>query len=304
MIRRLAICVVLALLAGMPALSAELFYMDHDAFTGKYIGPTGPLVISGDIARGDYERLLFKIADDENRFLSQNKIIVASTAGDVSEALKIAKLVKALHSEVSVGPLTGKCAGACFLIYAAADQRATDGEQLIGISGLDHADPTGGRRPWRRQCANFCAKTKCRIIWPKHCFSMRRAMCIGYPIRTKRISNLERRRFLDTSPPTAPGMTNWSERRPWGSGRSRTCSRCGHAALGSRRPTHARLSPPHAERGTAINLATLHFDQWEPSAFGDIFISGLGTSTLDQQSNAVASLIESWHFVCRAQEKQ
>ncbi|MGO9993096.1 MAG: hypothetical protein ACLPTF_11375 [Steroidobacteraceae bacterium] len=106
--------------------------------------PTGPLVISGDIARGDYERLLSKIADDENRFLSQNKIIVASTAGDVSEALKIAKLIKALHSEVSVGPLTGKCVGACFLIYAAADQRATDGEQIIGISGLDHADPTGG----------------------------------------------------------------------------------------------------------------------------------------------------------------
>jgi len=42
--------------------------------------PTGPLVISGDIARGDYERLLSKIADDENRILSQNKIIVASTA--------------------------------------------------------------------------------------------------------------------------------------------------------------------------------------------------------------------------------
>src|SRR5450631_1585512 len=147
MIRRLVLRIVLALSVSMPAVSAELFYMDHDAFTGKYIGPTGPLVISGDIARGDYERLLAKIEDDEDRFLSQNKIIVASTAGDMSEAMKIAKLVKALHSEVSVRPLTGNCVGACFVIYAAADQRGTDGEHLIGISGLEYEGPLSRMPP-------------------------------------------------------------------------------------------------------------------------------------------------------------
>jgi hypothetical protein len=102
----------------------SFFYVDHDTFTGKYIGPTGPLLNSGDIARGDYVRLLAKIEDDEDRFLSQNKIIVALTAGGMSEAMKIAKLVKALHSEVGVRPLTGNCVGACFLIYVAASERS------------------------------------------------------------------------------------------------------------------------------------------------------------------------------------
>jgi len=36
-------------------------------------------------------------------------------------------------SEVTVGPLTGRCSGACFLIFAAASQRATDGDGLIGV---------------------------------------------------------------------------------------------------------------------------------------------------------------------------
>jgi hypothetical protein len=140
MIQRFAIPLVLILVVGAPARSAELFYMDHDAFTGKYIGPVGPLVLSGDITVGDYDRLLSKISDDENRFLSLNKIILASSDGDVGEAMKIANLVKALRSEVSVGPLTGKCAGACFLIYAAAGQRVTDGELLIGITRPEGAE--------------------------------------------------------------------------------------------------------------------------------------------------------------------
>jgi hypothetical protein len=134
MIQRFAIHLFLMLVAGAPVQSAELFYMDHDAYTGKYIGPVGPLVLSGDIIRGDYDRLLSKISEDKNRFLLLNKIVLASSDGDVREAMKIADLVKALRSEVSVGPLTGKCVGACFLIYAAAGQRVTDGELLIGIT--------------------------------------------------------------------------------------------------------------------------------------------------------------------------
>ncbi len=123
--------------------------MDHDLLTGKYVGPVGPLVISGQIDPGDYERLVSKILDDENRFLSQNKIIVASTGGDVGEAIKIALFVRALYSEVTVGPQTGPCIAACFLIYAAADRRATDGERLLGlhrpalIEGLSNSLPPG-----------------------------------------------------------------------------------------------------------------------------------------------------------------
>jgi hypothetical protein len=120
------------ILAG-PTRGAELFYMDHDLLTGKFVGPVGPLVISGDIEPGDYERLLGKIHADDARFLSQNKVIVASNGGDVREAIKIGLLLQSLYSEVTVGPQTGACIGACFLIFAAADQRATDGEHLIGL---------------------------------------------------------------------------------------------------------------------------------------------------------------------------
>jgi hypothetical protein len=131
---RIALCQVALLLLSAPSLGAELFYMDHDPYTDKYVGPVGPLVISGEIVAGDYDRLLSKILADPNRFLTDNKIILASDGGDVAEALKIAKLVKSLFSEVIVGPLTGRCASACFFIYAAAGQRETDGERLIGIN--------------------------------------------------------------------------------------------------------------------------------------------------------------------------
>jgi hypothetical protein len=130
---RIAICQV-ALLLAAPSLGAELFYMDHDPYTNQYVGPVGPLVISGEIVPGDYDHLLSKIRDDPGRFLAENKIILASDGGDVAEALKIATLVKSLFSEVIVGPLTGRCASACFFIYAAANQRETDGERLIGIN--------------------------------------------------------------------------------------------------------------------------------------------------------------------------
>jgi hypothetical protein len=119
---------------SVPAFCAELFYMDHDPYTDRFVGPIGPLVFSGEIIPGDYDALLSKIMADPNRFLEQNKLILASDGGDVAEAMKIAKLVKSLYTAVIVGPLTGRCVSACFLIYAAASQREADGERLIGIN--------------------------------------------------------------------------------------------------------------------------------------------------------------------------
>ena len=131
---RLALVVTIFLLGGAFARSAELYYLDRDAFNNAYVGPVGPLVISGEITPGDYDRLLAKIAEDDKRFLAQNKLILASNEGDAAEAMKIARLVKALYTQVVVGPLTGRCAGACFLIYAAAVERGTDGENLLGLA--------------------------------------------------------------------------------------------------------------------------------------------------------------------------
>ena len=122
-----------ALLLIAPAPGADLFYMDHDPLSKEYVGPVGPLVLSGDIEPGDYDQLLARIAADTNRFLAQNKLIIGSDGGDVPETLRIANLVKSLDTEVLVGPLTGRCIGACFLIYAAAAQRGTDGPHLVGV---------------------------------------------------------------------------------------------------------------------------------------------------------------------------
>jgi hypothetical protein len=136
--RRIAALLLAACLA-MPLCAAEIFYMDHDLLTGKYVGDIGPLVLSGEIVPGDYDRLLAKIALDPGRYLEQNKLIVASPDGDVPESLRVARLVKALLSEVTVDPQTGPCVGACFLIYAAASERASDGPSLIGVRRLPGA---------------------------------------------------------------------------------------------------------------------------------------------------------------------
>jgi hypothetical protein len=132
--RWIAVCKVALILVTTPCFGAEVFYMDHDPYSGAYVGAVGPLVISGEIVAGDYDRVLSKILEDQNRFLAQNKIILASDGGDVAEALRIAKLVKSLFAGIIVGPLTGRCVSACFFIYAAAGQREVDGERLIGIN--------------------------------------------------------------------------------------------------------------------------------------------------------------------------
>jgi hypothetical protein len=145
--RWIAFCKVALLLVNVPCVGAEIFYMDHDPFTGQYVGPTGPLVFSGEIAPGDYDRLLARILEDQTRFLAQNKIILASDGGDVSEALRIGKLIKSLFAGVIVGPLTGRCVSACFFIYAAAGQREADGERLIGINRPYIADSEAQSAP-------------------------------------------------------------------------------------------------------------------------------------------------------------
>jgi hypothetical protein len=131
---RIALCQVALLMLSMPAPGAELFYMDHDPVTGEYVGAVGPLVMSGEIIPGDYDRLLSKILDDPSRFLAQNKLILASDGGDMSEAIKIATLIRSLFAAVTVGPLTGRCVSACFFIYASAAQREADGARLVGIN--------------------------------------------------------------------------------------------------------------------------------------------------------------------------
>jgi hypothetical protein len=131
---RLAIGIIALAGAVRFAPAAEIFYLDHDVMTHEYTGPVGPLVFSGEIVVGDYDRLVARVAENRAQFLATGKILLAGDAGDLGEAIKIATLVKSLSAEVVVGPVTGRCSGACFMIYAAAEQRFTDGRGLLGVS--------------------------------------------------------------------------------------------------------------------------------------------------------------------------
>jgi hypothetical protein len=94
-------------------------------------GPYATLVLRGEIKPGDYDRL-FEYAAKNNVDLHAIPITLASPGGDVSEALKIGQLFKSIYANVAVGPVTGQCASACFILYASAVQRSSAPE-LVGI---------------------------------------------------------------------------------------------------------------------------------------------------------------------------
>jgi len=97
----------------------------------KEAGAYPTLVLSGEILTGDYERLL-GYAIENNLDLHAMSITLATPGGDISEALKIGQLLKSIYATVDVGPVTGPCASACFILYASAVNRsATAG--TVGI---------------------------------------------------------------------------------------------------------------------------------------------------------------------------
>jgi hypothetical protein len=131
---------------GVPVRAAELFALDRDPLSSDYTGPTGPLVMSGDIVPGDYDRLLARIEQHSQQFLATNRLILAADEGDVTEAIRIGDLIKSLLTQVEVGPLTGPCSGPCFLIYAAAARRGTDGSGLLGLYAPASSDEQAHRQ--------------------------------------------------------------------------------------------------------------------------------------------------------------
>jgi hypothetical protein len=90
------------------------------------------VLMKGEIIPGDYAHLLqFSVNNNVN--LARGIFILSSPGGDVSEALKIGHLVKSLYATVSVGPVTGQCVSACFIIFASAVHRLMNNEMMIGI---------------------------------------------------------------------------------------------------------------------------------------------------------------------------
>ena len=97
-------------------------------FAYGHINPRNPssgeaVILRGEIRRGDYERLLSFVRKDPDRFQT-NAVILASSGGDLLEAIKIADLIKATYQSVFVTFPNGPCASACFLIYVAAVERS------------------------------------------------------------------------------------------------------------------------------------------------------------------------------------
>lgn len=70
---RIAVHTIALVLFSAPLSCAELFHLNHDPITNQYLGPVGPLVISGEIIPGDCDRLLSKIFPDEKHFLPSTR---------------------------------------------------------------------------------------------------------------------------------------------------------------------------------------------------------------------------------------
>lgn len=114
-----------------PAYGMEFSLSHLTPFTGKY-SDLEYVLLKGEIIPGDYNRLL-EFAVNNNVDLAQHPIILASPGGDVSEALKIGELLKRLYVAAVVGPVTGQCVSACFIIFASSVDRIMNNEKMIGI---------------------------------------------------------------------------------------------------------------------------------------------------------------------------
>jgi hypothetical protein len=75
-------------------------------------------MLRGEIRPGDYNYLLDVLRKDPVTFLINRVLVLSTPGGDVEEAIKIGRLVKAVYGHVEVGPATGKCTSAGFLIFA------------------------------------------------------------------------------------------------------------------------------------------------------------------------------------------
>jgi hypothetical protein len=89
------------------------------------------LLMKGEIRPGDHDRLI-RFALTNNFYLPLAPAILSSPGGDINEALKIGRLVQSLYMTVDVGPVTGSCASACFIIFASA----VDRDAVAGVVGI------------------------------------------------------------------------------------------------------------------------------------------------------------------------
>ena len=163
---------LIALLLLSPLIHAEFIVSDKIVLVGMKGADETPaiydcknssdcLYFHGEITEGDYiefeKNLISKIKnyylDSHNKF-SQNlehllnnpydydlskykrftsfKLLINSAGGNVSEALKMAKLIRELELHVLL-PMDAKCFSACFYLYSAGVTRTSSSDESIGI---------------------------------------------------------------------------------------------------------------------------------------------------------------------------
>jgi len=114
----------------------EMFYENKNPVDGT---PTDVyfLILKGEIEPGDYDKLVDFTSHGKidgmmrlDKFWGRGDIILASPGGDIEEALNIANYIKGTYSGVFVGDHYGKCASACFFIYASAIRRDANTDSL------------------------------------------------------------------------------------------------------------------------------------------------------------------------------
>ncbi len=126
MAKFLAALLLAAALAGAsaPALALK---MESDK------GRPWRMVLSGPINVGDADRFLRALLEplaDQPLLLSE--VVLASPGGNLSEALRLAALVKGLHLDTRVRA-GASCSSACFFIYLAGDHRVAGERSAEGL---------------------------------------------------------------------------------------------------------------------------------------------------------------------------
>jgi len=143
------VAAILLVAAALPAGAAEIRRTGADEL--RYVG-YAQLVFEGEIAPGDYDRLL-RLIDEScaGIYGCLNGIFLASPGGNLFEAMKIGRLVRKLRLETHLpsdlpppdrqrAEATLKnananygCLSACFFIFVAGADRESGGVPILGI---------------------------------------------------------------------------------------------------------------------------------------------------------------------------
>ena len=108
----------------------DFSFVDRGPFDGTEVA-SPHVLMKGEIEPGDYQKLLRFAERDKDRFLTAT-FILASPGGDITEAMRIGRLLKGIYAFVAVGRIYGPCASACFIIFVSAvDRQSIEG--LVGI---------------------------------------------------------------------------------------------------------------------------------------------------------------------------